>query len=242
MRNNTRTRPILTFVALVMLAGSVLSLPGATTIWSRGGAGLGGRLAHKILCDLRGGVLAIFIIYCIRRNLNSNRRALLLLIGFMFLDGGFTILTQIVWLTGPGILGEDPAVCVPHFKTLWYYVYDHAKSLGYLTEGLLTLGCGIVLSCKPAWIKAVTRYFLLGAVIVVIASGFQSITTWGFYYHGFAYWPLPYLSRIALGVLLYIWVTKHMDIFVPISESCGNCGYNLTGNISGICSECGERI
>lgn len=46
---------------------------------------------------------------------------------------------------------------------------------------------------------------------------------------------LPLLAR--LGIFL-LWGRRHTDG----TDFCTTCGYNLTGNVSGICPECGERI
>lgn len=62
----------------------------------------------------------------------------------------------------------------------------------------------------------------------------------------------------------YLWTPQHKDVFVPLwmplvlvifptfifwwrerrcpKGHCQTCGYDLTGNVSGICPECGEKI
>jgi len=47
------------------------------------------------------------------------------------------------------------------------------------------------------------------------------------------------LSMYAAGVTL-----RHTDIKGRRSARglCIHCGYNLTGNVSGVCPECGERV
>lgn len=70
-------------------------------------------------------------------------------------------------------------------------------------------------------------------------------------WHGFSYeWNAsgPNESRIltvpaplaAIGFLLLpAWRVWHILKDRPSAEACENCGYNLTGNLSGTCPECG---
>jgi hypothetical protein len=64
------------------------------------------------------------------------------------------------------------------------------------------------------------------------------------------YWALTSLSWVAVPLLLvYLWlvsalytaVTAH---YTPEQEPghCPDCGYDLTGNASGICPECGRPV
>jgi len=53
----------------------------------------------------------------------------------------------------------------------------------------------------------------------------------------------------ALGLLLgfaFLFGTavaeKLSDVLRPPDGHCQSCGYDLTGNVSGVCPECGERI
>ena len=46
---------------------------------------------------------------------------------------------------------------------------------------------------------------------------------------------IPFLPVAVATVLL--WRRKQF----PKTAECSNCGYNLTGNVSGVCPECGQR-
>ena len=61
-------------------------------------------------------------------------------------------------------------------------------------------------------------------------------------------WSWRYIDDMYLQILLYV-------VFIPTVVSlclgfrrvfpqghCQKCGYNLTGNVSGVCPECGEQI
>ena len=68
------------------------------------------------------------------------------------------------------------------------------------------------------------------------------------FYGPFVEYVLPF-SYALLAVILTVWVVRR-GITRNLREelnrrgfpTCGKCGYNLTGNVSGICSECGSPI
>ena len=48
---------------------------------------------------------------------------------------------------------------------------------------------------------------------------------------------------IMLGGSFILWVIALKAKYTHGSvQSCANCGYNLTGNVSGVCPECGTEI
>jgi hypothetical protein len=47
------------------------------------------------------------------------------------------------------------------------------------------------------------------------------------------------LVIVAVPAALLWWVDRHPD---PLPGHCRKCGYDLTGNVSGRCPECGERV
>jgi hypothetical protein len=53
--------------------------------------------------------------------------------------------------------------------------------------------------------------------------------------------PVWFLFALALVPLLYHVTKTWLFRRIPPGH-CQKCGYNLTGNVSGICPECGERI
>jgi hypothetical protein len=50
--------------------------------------------------------------------------------------------------------------------------------------------------------------------------------------------PSMIATIVAYGILTYYYGPEPYDN----ENHCRKCGYNLTGNVSGICPECGERI
>jgi hypothetical protein len=55
--------------------------------------------------------------------------------------------------------------------------------------------------------------------------------------------PFPLEGPALLfAVMPAFWLALRMTRRPADRTSCGNCGYNLTGNTSGVCPECGEAI
>lgn len=58
-------------------------------------------------------------------------------------------------------------------------------------------------------------------------------------------WGVLHLNIVIVPFCLWtvlacrLWGRRHPDDGWP---RCDNCGYNLTGNVSGVCPECGQRI
>ena len=53
-------------------------------------------------------------------------------------------------------------------------------------------------------------------------------------------WVLPVVLCVA-GVLVFVSGRLRRWLVVPAGH-CRTCGYNLTGNVSGVCPECGEAV
>ncbi len=57
---------------------------------------------------------------------------------------------------------------------------------------------------------------------------------------------LARLSFLLMGLwffsIIYVHATGQAKAPNPDHPVCGSCGYDLTGNVSGICPECGEAV
>jgi hypothetical protein len=57
-----------------------------------------------------------------------------------------------------------------------------------------------------------------------------------------AHKPVAWIPLLPVTALTaWLWHVKP-DVLIPADGICAKCGYNLTGNVSGICPECGSRI
>jgi DNA-directed RNA polymerase subunit RPC12/RpoP len=50
------------------------------------------------------------------------------------------------------------------------------------------------------------------------------------------------LGLVLLAILIVWWVTRRPPIGRLSAVRCRKCGYNLTGNTSGVCPECGTSF
>ena len=66
-----------------------------------------------------------------------------------------------------------------------------------------------------------------------LVSGFQWVHPWRFIQG--VVWALWHVPAIAAALLVFWWATPK-----PVPGHCRSCGYDLTGNVSGVCPECGE--
>jgi len=57
-------------------------------------------------------------------------------------------------------------------------------------------------------------------------------------------WELSLFALLIVAIGMTIWILCRIirgAVVIP-SMLCQNCGYNLTGNVSGRCPECGEAV
>ena len=78
-----------------------------------------------------------------------------------------------------------------------------------------------------------------------LPRNFQPQTHWGgFMWHGersFVVVFVPYWSMtLILAILPATWFVQYGESNAP--EGCLSCGYDLTGNTSGVCPECGTPV
>ncbi|NLE59111.1 MAG: hypothetical protein GX616_12175 [Planctomycetes bacterium] len=112
--------------------------------------------------------------------------------------------------------------------------------------GLVALGvCGMVVrkSRRPLTPIDLVRI----ASWVVLGMSCVTSQTAGSYYNYF--WPQygPPIRHLAMvvGVVALMTIVLTRLIYPPPAIKpgcCAKCGYDLTGNVSGVCPECGEKI
>ena len=87
-------------------------------------------------------------------------------------------------------------------------------------------------------VATVVGLFVLPAcelLVHVLVSGFRFARTRIFFdVLPWAIWCIP---AITAALIVFWWTTPK-----PVPGHCPACGHNLTGNVSGVCPECGERI
>lgn len=91
-------------------------------------------------------------------------------------------------------------------------------------------------------------------VVAVVACNYVTTTTYEFFMYGHRYgwgfdviqivFPVLFVST-PLWAWLWAWLwTRFRNALFrrQSSENCQSCGYNLTGNVTGRCPECGENV
>lgn len=125
---------------------------------------------------------------------------------------------------------------------------------------LSLVSAGILLVLAALWPLMSRRVMLAAGVALLLWAGVYSyLNTWPDGAIGVFFTDRPwtksafavrarldptYLLGIALGVwqmALGVSMIRH-GYPRPMPGHCGNCGYNLTGNTSGICPECGRSV
>lgn len=115
---------------------------------------------------------------------------------------------------------------------IWFFF--HAVGLAYLARPLRTISETLLLAAVGALTFALARLAFLALAGLV----FDSVVIFGWFVIVAAvfYW------LILIAILLPgRWVVKRLTT-MPYLGNCLGCGYDLRGNDSGTCSECGEAI
>ena len=104
---------------------------------------------------------------------------------------------------------------------------------------------GLMISMIANWLGSI-GLFLCSFPGSIIMYFLQEIFThrppWCIPYTLFTVMVINTAFYTGLGTLIGYLVSLHKKKFLEDSLHCKNCGYNLTGNESGVCPECGTEI
>lgn len=112
------------------------------------------------------------------------------------------------------------------FGSLWFHINYHIEFTVAIVRGCVTL-------TPDPWI-------LRGPVYLKFGSAYPS---WHWLPGGNSvdqYWYLPLWCPLLLSVLATVWLFYRDRRRLP--GYCTQCGYDLTGNVSGRCPECGIDV
>ena len=80
-----------------------------------------------------------------------------------------------------------------------------------------------------------------GGLAYAVAAYFG--TRWSFQFTGPRSTSLALLVALAVGIGVYSFIVVALPVKSPPPVGrCRRCGYDLRGNVSGVCSECGKRV
>lgn len=126
-----------------------------------------------------------------------------------------------------------------------------------LMNGAALLGClalmitGIVSVTARRRVVAVDVFRTACWVIVGICGGLKAaVPSYGYFTHINGYYPsyiAPLRFVTSLGIIVALIAIPVSMLLYPLPGAprpnhCSHCGYNLTGNVSGVCPECGARL
>ncbi len=100
----------------------------------------------------------------------------------------------------------------------------------------------------PPWIRAIHRlvvgHLLVLTIYLAWSLGFDMLIR----FRSIGWWelllvlPLPFAIFFGPAVATAVILSARDAVALPRQNICINCEYDLTGNVSGICPECGEKI
>ncbi len=118
----------------------------------------------------------------------------------------------------------------------------------YSGEGALSFVVFPAIMVGLSFSEQRVRQAVLEALVIAAGTGLV-LGGWEFWSNG----KSPgYIVAMAVGVvvqwlairLVGLWVVRSLirRVVLQTGSLCRSCGYNLTGNVTGVCPECGERI
>ena len=128
-------------------------------------------------------------------------------------------------------IGRVWAVCA------WgsWIIVPHRGHLSALTSAILLLPAYLLVSIERGRAEG-TRAFVALSVLMLLAVGLQVVP--GRFDLVWLYLVVPPIVGLLIG--LFRWRTGCRRAARPSFPECAKCGYNLTGNESGTCPECGN--
>ena len=126
----------------------------------------------------------------------------------------------------------------------WFPDLQRVES-GSAQDALWSAAYRPVLRSPAYWLIALVTHV---AAQIVIGVPFARLARhWGFYSQPVGF-MLPSVVAV-LAVVLIVWlvrrrITRNLreELTKQGMPTCVKCGYNLTGNVSGTCPECGKKV
>ncbi|MCB9853779.1 MAG: hypothetical protein H6819_11830 [Phycisphaerales bacterium] len=123
---------------------------------------------------------------------------------------------------------------VQTYEEIFLWIVFHVVGVAFLARPLRTIGETLVLSTGSAIVFVVARF----AALVIAGANLQSPINLGL---TTLIGVLEYALFLSAILLVGRWIVGRLSI-VPYLGKCIHCDYDLKGNASGACPECGEAI
>ena len=151
-----------------------------------------------------------------------RRRRLRLIVGWSFI--GSALLVALVWLATVPLLWSHPYLLRWRFDPVDAEVRRGVFSYYLGSIDASHSGCQVLRDPMPHWVNYSERFGLALPRSLYGVPGDLTLPLWA---------PVALLSGI--GAILLVFRTKPAGVDV-----CRSCHYDLTGNTSGVCPECGN--
>jgi hypothetical protein len=149
---------------------------------------------------------------------------------------GMSLLTFLLWIRSSW--RWDYLHCqIPHM-TFVFHANSLRNQLYFWVEQTPKPTADVKISCgscaPPSWSNGLETYdsWSNNLVIITVDNPRPGIESGGL---RFPHWVLGVL----FAFVPFVRYMAHRRGRRPLRDHCGRCGYNLTGNISGVCPECG---
>jgi hypothetical protein len=237
-RTPTRIRRLMTIVGAALALGAALEVTVPIQHVSRGYIWDMGRTTAG-LAEL---ALAVFAIWFVRRYRSLARPEAALLSAYLILTGFIGLVAAMDRIIEQGL--AFPLSVVRGYGS-WSYVIARCPIDVVLSSALL-VGSGVLFQRRVVPVKLVTTLVVFAGVLDLGMWVFRSASgLWGSFLSNVLYQLshlCPYVGDFAIALGLAWFVRRNVGLFVGVEPLCPTCRYNLTGNVSGVCPECGASI
>ncbi len=241
----TRVKRVALTVAIALIVGATLNSLTSLGEWlTRGSLYPGWAVKSSVvLRDLAAYAVPALALWFVHRADTLRRPAITLIAGYLLVVGAAGTMAHIVLLFAEGDQGYPQMLRDSGWPTISPDLLFLVWQLGRFVTVAMFFVCGLLLLKRPARIVAVAwaslaatfvhpsvAVLLLATDQLKLGSGFLSTLS---FFSGDA-------GVIAMALFVLLFAYRLRDRSRDKFPECRICGYNLTGNVSGTCPECGE--
>lgn len=192
-----------------------------------------------MLADL---ALAVFVVWFVHRVRTLSRPAPALIAAYLILTGINGLVADVEGILFGGISNLR---ILFDARVSWFVILDGYAIIDAAGSASVVM-CGILILRRRSPITAIT--------IILVLANLSTFIMWVMRTNSSRQGPLleaaynqlffvcPIIANLVLILALVRFMYRNIAIFRPVGLICRTCDYNLTGNLSGVCPECGMEI